>query len=663
MITTDLVIEKMNSIADQETGQPAVDMVEPPEDSAGPTGVDRDLDRPIPETHEVPIDFNPLENQEEEHTNGEDNDQISDIAVEVQSATNEKNEKIEEVSADRQVRKSARIIAKRRHGVFYAFHTLSVKQGINEYGDNAIDSIKKELKQLLVDKKAMHPVHRNALTKTQLKKVIRSLLFLKSKHDAEGTFQKLKSRLVANGSQQLKSLYGDVSSPTASLASLMMVLNVAAAEKRKAAVIDIGGAYLNAKMTGEVVHMELNPLLTKLLVQIDASVKPYVDDKGKLVVQLDKALYGCVQSAKLWYDTLTKALKKMGYVPNEVDQCVFNKGTGESMCTIVLFVDDILALSRDTEELQKLIEGLKDEFKEVSAEITSDFSYLGMHIRMLDDGIHVSMEGYIDELMSEYGITKGAKTPSTENLFKIGDGEALDSNELSKFHTNVAKLLYLAMRVRPETLVAVAFLCTRVHCATTVDQKKLQRVMEYVYATGTERGIVIKGKNIDQVRGMIDAAFAQHSDGKSHSGMAVMMGDTCVMVKSSKQKLVSKDSTEAELIALSDMLKYVDKCNAFMEGQGVKMKTPMLCQDNMSTISMVTKGGGKWRSKYMKVRKESVLERVRQGDFRVEYVPTESMIADVLTKPLGGSLFARMTKMIRGGAEACKVGRGAFEQV
>ena len=119
--------------------------------------------------------------------------------------TNEKNEKVRE---DRQVRKSVRIIAKRRYGVFYAFHTLSVKQGINKYGDNAIDSIKKELKQLLVDKKAMHPVHRNALSQTQLKKVIRSLMLLKSRHNAEGTFQKLKSKLVANGSQQLKSLYG-----------------------------------------------------------------------------------------------------------------------------------------------------------------------------------------------------------------------------------------------------------------------------------------------------------------------------------------------------------------------------------------------------------------------------------------------------------------------
>jgi len=95
--------------------------------------------------------------------------------------TNEKNEKVRE---DRQVRKSVRIIAKRRYGVFYAFHTLSVKQGINKYGENAIDSIKKELKQRLVDKNAMHPVHRNALSQAQLKKVIRSLMFLKSKHDA-----------------------------------------------------------------------------------------------------------------------------------------------------------------------------------------------------------------------------------------------------------------------------------------------------------------------------------------------------------------------------------------------------------------------------------------------------------------------------------------------
>ena len=62
----------------------------------------------------------------------------------------------------------------------------------------------------------------------------------------------------------------------------------------------------------------------------------------------------------------------------------------------------------------------------------------------------------------------------------------------------------------------------------------------------------------------------------------------------------------------------------------------------------------------MKVRNESALKRTRQGDFKVKYVPTGSMIAAVLTKPLRGNLFARMTKMNRGGCRGMQSWQGSF---
>ena len=87
------------------------------------------------------------------------------------------------------------------------------------------------------------------------------------------------------------------------------------------------------------------------------------------------------------------------------------------------------------------------------------------------------------------------------------------------------------------------------------------------------------------------------------------------MVKSAKQNIVSKDSTEAELIALFDMMQHVAKCNALMIAQGVKM----LCQkDNTFTITLVKIRGGVWCGKCMRVRQESVQERLEMGDFVVE---------------------------------------------
>jgi hypothetical protein len=61
-----------------------------------------------------------------------------------------------------------------------------------------------------------------------------------------GKSDKLNARLVAGGNQQDKTLYDDLSAPTVSTSAVLTVLSVAAHEHRKAAVVDIGVAFLNA---------------------------------------------------------------------------------------------------------------------------------------------------------------------------------------------------------------------------------------------------------------------------------------------------------------------------------------------------------------------------------------------------------------------------------
>jgi len=71
--------------------------------------------------------------------------------------------------------------------------------------------------------------------------------------------------------------------------------------------------------------MELEPLLVSILGKVAPEIKPYVDEKGRLLVKLTKAMYGTLDAAKIWYEKLTGVLKDMGFVPNEVDPCVLNK--------------------------------------------------------------------------------------------------------------------------------------------------------------------------------------------------------------------------------------------------------------------------------------------------------------------------------------------------
>jgi hypothetical protein len=55
-----------------------------------------------------------------------------------------------------------------------------------------------------------------------------------------------------------------------------------------------------------------------------------------------------------------------------------------------------------------------------------------------------------------------------------------------------------------------------------------------------------------QLRAYVDASYAVYQDAKSVYGIVLMLGDAVIHVKSSKRKIVTRSSTESELVAISD---------------------------------------------------------------------------------------------------------------
>ena len=526
-----------------------------------------------------------------------------------------------------------------------AFH-VSARQGLKQYGSDAHRAIIKELDQLYRVKKAIAPVRREDLPVSDRKGIIRSSLFLNPKHNAMGTFEKIKARLVGNGAQQDKNLYPDRSSPTAALESIMAVLTVVAKEQRHAACLDIGSAYLEAEWQGDPTHIVLEPMITTIMAHKFPELKSYVQKDGTMLLRVQKALYGTLIAGKLWFDKLTAALKKLGFTANPIDPCVMNKTYKGKQLTLCLFVDDILATCADKSGLTWIINQLKGLFDEVKGSISDDFSYLGMHVNIDREHsrVHLSMEGYEQELRKYANVTGVRKTPATAQLFQVGSSPVLTSSPRAHFHTVVAKLLYLSLRTRPDIALAVSFLTTRVTCANTDDMKKLDRVLQYLNGAQAKR-LTLSCKGPLRVGGLIDVAFGAHDDGKGHTGTAHQLGDEAtVMAKSSKQTMVGKESTEAELIGLTDKVDGVLKLDEFMRAQGHDMELPVIYQDNLSTISLVTRGGGKYRSKHLRVRQCRIKEKIDNGELVIEHRGTANMYADVLTKPLQGNLFFFMIK-------------------
>jgi hypothetical protein len=166
-----------------------------------------------------------------------------------------------------------------------------------------------------------------------------------------------------------------------------------------------------------------------------------------------------------------------------------------------------------------------------------------------------------------------------------------------------------------------------------------------------------------QMTWSVDASFAIHNDMRSHTGALLSLGQGALMSMSSKQKINTKSSTEAELVGVDDAMNFVVWIQLFI-GEQLKtvskdsalsklMRETIILQDNTSTIQLENNGkqSGTKRTRHINIRYFYVTSKVKDGSVRIVYCPTKEMVSDYLTKPLQGSLFRTHRNSIMGVSE------------
>jgi hypothetical protein len=216
----------------------------------------------------------------------------------------------------------------------------------------------------------------------------------------------------------------------------------------------------------------------------------------------------------------------------------------------------------------------------------------------------------------------------------------LDNEQSDLFHHITARLLFLCKRARPDIQTAVAFLCTRVKAPDTDDYKKLARVIRYLRHT-VSMPLTLEADDIQLVKWWADASFAVHADMKSHTGGAMSLGKGVIYGTSTRQKINTRSSTEAELVAVNEVLPQILWTRYFLEAQGYGTIDSIVYQDNQSAILLEKNGraSSSKRTRHLNIRYFFVTDRINAGEVEIQYCPTTAMIADFFTKPLQGTLF------------------------
>ena len=365
-------------------------------------------------------------------------------------------------------------VAQRMFG--FVFTQMSAWAGIKKHGQAACDVLTAEFTQLDY-KGAYEPIHAADLTETQQTSALRIINLIKEKSNG-----RLKGRSVADGRPQ-RVLYtrDETSSPTATPESILLTAMIDAVEDRHVAVADITGTYINADMD-DFVLIQLTGDDVDMMCNANPTYEPFVtNENGRktLFLRLKKALYGCVKSALLWYCLFRDTLQDLGFTLNPYDPCVANTQIMGSQCTIVWYVNDNKISHKDQAVVNDIIQCIKAKFGPMTKTQGDEHEFLVMklHFNHLDKTVKILMQMYIDEAIhqSQLDVRHAAATPAKKSLFEIDpNATQLSPPEFERFRSVVCKLLYIALHGRPDILLAVVFLASRVSKATLQDQTKLK---------------------------------------------------------------------------------------------------------------------------------------------------------------------------------------------
>ena len=262
-------------------------------------------------------------------------------------------------------------------------------------------------------------------------KTILSVWAFKRKFHPDVQIYKHKARLNAHGRIQRWGVdYWETYAPVINWISVRLLLILTVMHKLEIKSIDFVLAFPQAELKRSV-YMEM----------------PYgfkIEKRGQFVLRLKKNLYGLADASLNWFNTLTSSLESEGFVKSEIDQYVFIQHD----CVILVYVDDMIAISKKADILDKLVTNLKNK-NYILTDEGSLSKYLGVDVKYKENGsFELKLPFLIQRIIDLLGITSNGSvcntrpTPVVKPLLHK-DLEGLPRNNMWNYRTAIRMLTYL----------------------------------------------------------------------------------------------------------------------------------------------------------------------------------------------------------------------------
>lgn len=372
------------------------------------------------------------------------------------------------------------------------------------------------------------------------------------------------------------------------------------------------------------------------------------------VLQLLRSLYGLKQAARNWNLLMKEELLKWGFIQSKAEPCMYTHP--DRHLIIMVYVDDIIAAASKTSDLDWFYSTIKKRFD--TKNMGEIRKVLG--IRVTRDRtnriIELDQEDYLEKVLNKEGFKQSKSKPISTPIDGYEDIRPATPHDkridAGWYRQVIGSLMYAAVWTRIDIAFAVGRLSQFMQDPAECHKRAIHRVLRYLRSTISYR--ISFGPSEDPTLVVYsDADYASNrADRKSISASVGLIGSGPVFWGSKKQKSVSTATTEAEYIAMATTAKQGQWVAQILRDMGypeyvaANGMTVETKGDNQGAIALSKNPQLTERSKHIDVCYHYIRDLHERLRVNIQYVPTDEMAADGLTKPANRTTFERFKKQV-----------------
>lgn len=257
---------------------------------------------------------------------------------------------------------------------------------------------------------------------------------------------------------------------------------------------------------------------------------------------------------------------------------------------------------------------------------------------------------YVQNLLKKYQdqLTKLRKIPMSSTI-QLNLPEDDMTEWYHDFKSLIGKLLFLAIRTRPDILYPTILMSQYSNFPTGEHFSELSKILEYLKLKPDE-AINLSKVNSENLVAYVDANWGSYTfDKKSISGYLIFLAGVPVSWRCKKQQCVALSSMEAEYVAISEVAKEMTWLKRVLQGCkifGFEAETPVILTDSQSAIHFAKNNYEKGNSRHIDIRYHFVQDWIEKEILNLVYVKGKKNLADFLKKPLAQEPLAKCLKRI-----------------